>query len=72
VGHKSAALASCAVNVCVVQASGFCYINDIVLAILELLKYHRYEAVCCLTQLCAHVVPISHVGLLHGVFMVPA
>lgn len=23
------------------QASGFCYINDIVLAILELLKYHR-------------------------------
>lgn len=24
----------------VMQASGFCYINDIVLAILELLKYH--------------------------------
>ena len=23
------------------QASGFCYINDIVLAILELLKYHQ-------------------------------
>ena len=23
------------------QASGFCYVNDIVLAILELLKYHR-------------------------------
>ncbi len=23
-----------------VQASGFCYVNDIVLAILELLKYH--------------------------------
>jgi histone deacetylase 1/2 len=22
------------------QASGFCYVNDIVLAILELLKYH--------------------------------
>jgi hypothetical protein len=26
---------------CALQASGFCYINDIVLAILELLKYHR-------------------------------
>jgi acetoin utilization deacetylase AcuC-like enzyme len=25
---------------CDVQASGFCYVNDIVLAILELLKYH--------------------------------
>jgi histone deacetylase 1/2 len=25
---------------CNVQASGFCYVNDIVLAILELLKYH--------------------------------
>lgn len=24
-----------------VQASGFCYVNDIVLAILELLKYHN-------------------------------
>lgn len=24
-----------------VQASGFCFVNDIVLAILELLKYHR-------------------------------
>ena len=23
------------------QASGFCYVNDIVLAILELLKYHQ-------------------------------
>ena len=23
-----------------IQASGFCYINDLVLAILELLKYH--------------------------------
>jgi len=23
-----------------VQASGFCYVNDLVLAILELLKYH--------------------------------
>jgi len=23
------------------EASGFCYINDIVLAILELLKYHQ-------------------------------
>jgi histone deacetylase 1/2 len=23
------------------QASGFCYVNDIVLAILELLKYHN-------------------------------
>ena len=26
---------------CVLQASGFCYVNDIVLAILELLKYHQ-------------------------------
>lgn len=26
---------------CNAQASGFCYVNDIVLAILELLKYHR-------------------------------
>jgi acetoin utilization deacetylase AcuC-like enzyme len=24
-----------------VQASGFCYVNDIVLSILELLKYHK-------------------------------
>jgi histone deacetylase 1/2 len=24
-----------------VQASGFCYVNDIVLSILELLKYHH-------------------------------
>ena len=23
------------------QASGFCYVNDIVLAVLELLKYHQ-------------------------------
>jgi hypothetical protein len=38
----AAALLYCAVDLCVVQASGFCYINDIVLAILELLKYHRY------------------------------
>lgn len=25
----------------VLQASGFCFVNDIVLAILELLKYHQ-------------------------------
>jgi hypothetical protein len=31
---------------CVLQASGFCYINDIVLAILELLKYHRWGRGC--------------------------
>lgn len=30
------------------EASGFCYINDIVLAILELLKYHqRYVLFIC-------------------------
>ena len=29
------------------EASGFCYVNDIVLAILELLKYHaRYVLLC--------------------------
>lgn len=29
------------------EASGFCYINDIVLAILELLKVHQRCAPCC-------------------------
>ena len=28
-----------------VQASGFCYVNDIVLAILELLKYHARRVI---------------------------
>lgn len=29
------------------EASGFCYVNDIVLGILELLKYARCVCVCC-------------------------
>ena len=29
------------ITLCCLQASGFCYINDIVLAILEMLKYHH-------------------------------
>lgn len=31
----------CAIIYVCLQASGFCYVNDIVLAILELLKYHQ-------------------------------
>ena len=27
------------------EASGFCYVNDIVLAILELLKYHQVKII---------------------------
>ena len=35
------------------QAAGFCYVNDIVLAILELLKYHRCVlCVCCVCAAC--------------------
>ena len=36
------------------EASGFCYVNDIVLAILELLKYHQVYSFCfkyCVTIL---------------------
>ena len=33
---------------CAVQASGFCYVNDIVLACLELLKYHQRVRLICL------------------------
>ena len=32
---------SCSPGGVVLQASGFCYVNDIVLACLELLKYHQ-------------------------------
>lgn len=41
--HHSQCLSCCTHCLwsCPLQASGFCYINDIVLAILELLKYHR-------------------------------
>lgn len=30
------------------EASGFCYINDIVLAVLELLKTHQRQAKICM------------------------
>ena len=48
------------------QASGFCYINDIVLAILELLKYHHrvlYIGKCLSAQnsirLCESILSLS-------------
>ena len=39
------------------EASGFCYINDIVLAILELLKVHqRYAVAPACVKNCIHTV----------------
>jgi Histone deacetylase domain len=39
-GRKQVSFVRRAYGIVHVQASGFCYVNDIVLAILELLKYH--------------------------------
>ena len=39
------------------EASGFCYVNDIVLAILELLKYHQVYSYC--SRDCATILPLG-------------
>jgi Histone deacetylase domain len=57
------------------EASGFCYINDIVLAILELLKQHQrcvtgaacpIIALVSIVDLCISAVRCTHAPRLHG------
>lgn len=39
------------------EASGFCYVNDIVLAILELLKYGQYYLPLCVHSAAFLLIP---------------
>lgn len=41
------------------EASGFCFVNDIVLAILELLKVHQRCLTCLLHTLIDHIFPLT-------------